>query len=93
MVLGVALSSLVVQNGLVYYLNKYVEGADKEQIIQLVRKSVDAIAKLPEETREQVVMGYDAALKMTFIGCAVLSFLAFLCIAPIKLPRLTPKPK
>ena len=32
MVLGVALSSLVLQNTLLYYLNEYVAGPDKERV-------------------------------------------------------------
>lgn len=33
MVSGVASSSLVVQNALVFYLNKFVTGQDKEKVI------------------------------------------------------------
>ena len=45
-VMGVAISSLILQNTLVGYLDSYVTGAEKEDIIQRVRKSVRAIAEM-----------------------------------------------
>lgn len=44
--MGVAISSLILQNTLVGYLDSYVTGAEKEDIIQRVRKSVRAIAEM-----------------------------------------------
>ncbi|KAM3457140.1 hypothetical protein MY3296_001192 [Beauveria thailandica] len=47
MVLGVALSSLVVQNALLHYLQLYVTGHDKEAIIARVRSSVSHLSAAP----------------------------------------------
>ncbi|KZL81709.1 major facilitator superfamily transporter [Colletotrichum incanum] len=88
MVLGVASSSLVVQNALVGYLDEYVQGPDKEEVIRKVRESVESIVKLPELYREQVVTSYEAALRTTFVCCTVIAFLSVCLLVPIKLPRL-----
>ncbi|KAK2034470.1 major facilitator superfamily transporter [Colletotrichum zoysiae] len=88
MVLGVASSSLVVQNALVGYLDEYVQGPEKDEVIRKVRESVESIVKLPELYREQVVLSYEAALRTTFLCCTVIAFLSVCLLVPIKLPRL-----
>jgi MFS family permease len=45
-VMGVAISSWIFQNSLIYHLEDKVTGADKDAIVQLVRKSVQAIVDL-----------------------------------------------
>ncbi|KAH6723161.1 major facilitator superfamily transporter [Leptodontidium sp. MPI-SDFR-AT-0119] len=87
-VLGVATSSLVLQNALLIYLEKLVIGPDKEEVIQKVRKSVRAIATLKPMYREQVIDAYAASLRATFVMSAVLSVAAFCMVIPLKLPRL-----
>jgi len=87
-VLGVACSSLVVQNALWYYLDAFVSGPDKDGVVAKVRKSVEAIRDLPVEYRESVVRSYDAALRVTFGCCIVLALVGLLLIVPIRLPRL-----
>ncbi|POR37203.1 Multidrug resistance protein fnx1, partial [Tolypocladium paradoxum] len=88
MVLGVAASSLVVQNALVHYLRLYVRGDDRDGVIARVRASVEAIAHLEQPYREQVVRSYEAALRLTFACCIVVAAVSVLLILPIKLPRL-----
>ncbi|KAF7561771.1 hypothetical protein G7046_g2373 [Stylonectria norvegica] len=88
MVLGVASSSLVVQNALVHYLAKYVRGEQRDEVIQRVRQSVEEIARLDSPYREQVVQSYEAALRLTFICCVVIASISVMLIIPIKLPRL-----
>ncbi|KAK3312398.1 major facilitator superfamily transporter [Apodospora peruviana] len=90
MVLGVACSSLVVQNALWYYLQLYVsgEGNEKDQIIERVRGSVEAIRDLEPLYREQVVQSYEAALRVTFLCCSVLALVSVCLIMPVRLPRL-----
>lgn len=88
MVLGVASSSLVVQNAFYRYLEAYVSGPDKEAIIEKARASVEAVRDMPPMYREQVIMSYEAALRLTFLCCTVLALVNFLLIAPVKLPRL-----
>ncbi|KAK0743724.1 major facilitator superfamily transporter [Schizothecium vesticola] len=92
MVLGVAVSSLVVQNSLWGYLDGFVEGPEKEAVIELVRQSVEAIRDLPEPYREQVVRSYEAALRATFLMCVVLAVVSMLLILPLRLPRLGRSP-
>ncbi|KAK1256250.1 hypothetical protein MKX07_008509 [Trichoderma sp. CBMAI-0711] len=89
LVLGVAMSSLVVQNALVHYLDVFVvDGPDKENVVRRVRKSVEAVAELEEPYREMVVRSYEAALRLTFVLCAVLAAIAVVVVLPMRLPRL-----
>lgn len=92
MVLGVSVSSLVVQNSLWGYLDGFVEGPEKEAVIELVRQSVEAIRDLPEPYREQVVRSYEAALRATFLMCVGLAVVSMLLILPLRLPRLGRSP-
>ncbi|KAK7956150.1 major facilitator superfamily transporter [Apiospora aurea] len=73
-VMGVAGSSLILQNALLRYLRDYV-GSDgtpqgdeaKLMLIAKVRASVEAVAALEDPVvREQVIRSYEAALRMTF---------------------------
>lgn len=91
-VLGVvALSSLVVQNALVYYLGLHVTGPDKESVIDRVRSSVEAVAALEQPYRERAVQSYESALRLTFGCCIVLAIVSVLLVLPVKLPRLRKK--
>lgn len=62
-VMGVAISSWIFQNALVYQLDHKVTGTEKEHIISLVRKSIRAIADLDTLHREQ---GMSPAERMLF---------------------------
>ncbi|KAB5535320.1 major facilitator superfamily domain-containing protein [Coniochaeta sp. 2T2.1] len=92
MVLGVAGSSLVVQNALLFYLRQYVDlpGGEEENrsVIELVREKVAAVKGLEGVAREQVIRSYEDALRLTFLCCAVLAVGNLLLVAPIRLPRL-----
>ncbi|KAK3324309.1 major facilitator superfamily [Cercophora scortea] len=88
MVLGVAVSSLVVQNALWYYLEMFVSGPDKVAVIELVRQKVEAIKDLDPMYQEQVVQSYEAALRIMFLCCSALALASVLLIVRIKLPRL-----
>ncbi|KAL2691877.1 hypothetical protein Neosp_002269 [[Neocosmospora] mangrovei] len=88
MVLGVASSSLVVQNALLHYLNVFVQGDEREDVIRRVRASVEEVLKLEPHYREQVVKSYEAALRLTFVCCTFFALLSVLLVLPIKLPRL-----
>lgn len=89
-VAGIAGSSLILQTSLSAFLDATVVGADKDEVVRAVRKSVGAIAKLQEPYRTQVVRGYEAALSLTFVCCAVLAAVSLLLLLPIKLPKLKP---
>lgn len=88
LVLGVAASSLVVQNALVVYLRRYVRGPDAEAVVGKVRASVEAVARLPQPYRRQVVASYEAALAWAFACCVLVAALSVLLVVPVRLPRL-----
>ncbi|KAF7910550.1 hypothetical protein BELL_0078g00150 [Botrytis elliptica] len=87
-VLGVAVSSLIVQNSLVGFLNANVVGPDKEKVIEAVRSSVQAVAGLEPHYRDQVIDSYAEALKAAYVFALVVSILSFAITIGIKLPKL-----
>ncbi|KAI0878905.1 major facilitator superfamily domain-containing protein [Hypoxylon argillaceum] len=100
-VLGVAASSLVFQNALLRYLVAYVSvvpddrggggGGEewKARLIERVRSSIEAVSELPDgQTKNEVIMSYEAACRATFLVCLVIAFLSMLLVLPVKLPRL-----
>lgn len=87
-VLGIAGSSLIVQNALWRYLEMYVSGPEKEEVIARVRQSVEAIRELEPVYQEQVIQSYEAAIRLTFMCCSVVAALSVLLAVPMKLPRL-----
>lgn len=97
MVLGVAGSSLVVQNTLWGFLNRWVtdEAArqggfvgGKTEVIEKVRENVEAVSKLRGLVLEQVVVSYEAAVRTTFLCCVAFAVVSGLLLAPVRLPRL-----
>ncbi|KAK8080606.1 major facilitator superfamily domain-containing protein [Apiospora hydei] len=95
-VMGVAGSSLILQNALLRYLRDYV-GSDgtpqgdeaKLKLIAKVRASVEAVAALEDPVvREQAVRSYESALRMTFLCCIGLALVNMALLLPVKLPRL-----
>lgn len=88
MVLGVALSSLVMQNALLYFLEREVVGPDKEAVIDAVRKSVHAIVDLPLVYQEQVVEAYALSLRAVFVMTAVLAAGTVVITLRLRLPML-----
>ncbi|KAL2830866.1 major facilitator superfamily domain-containing protein [Aspergillus cavernicola] len=87
-VMGVAASSWIFQNTLVYQLEEKVTEPNKEAVIQLVRKSVQAIAELDPLHQSQVIDSYAGALRLTFFSAAVWAALMLMMHAGIRLPRL-----
>ncbi|KAF3055639.1 Vacuolar membrane amino acid uptake transporter fnx2 [Daldinia childiae] len=94
-VLGVAFSSLVLQNALVRYLGAFVVppeglGQDwKDALIEKVRESVEAVAALPPgPVRDQVVASYEASIRLTFLFLVGFAAISVLLVLPVKLPRL-----
>ena len=86
--LGVAASSLIVQNGLVYFLDKWVTGPRKEEVIARVRNRVTAIFELEGETQREVVRAYEGAVRGTFVFAAVVAAVAVVITVGIRLPTL-----
>ncbi|KAH6677952.1 multidrug resistance protein fnx1 [Plectosphaerella plurivora] len=87
-VLGIASSSLVLQNALVALLARNVDGPKKWEVIEKVRSSIEAVIDLEEPYREQVILSYETAVRLTFVVCGVLAVISFCIIIPAKLPRL-----
>ncbi|CCD53786.1 hypothetical protein BofuT4_P133400.1 [Botrytis cinerea T4] len=87
-VLGVAVSSLIVQNSLVGFLNVNVVGPDKEKVIEAVRSSVQAVAGLEPHYRDQVIDSYAEALRAAYVFALAVSILSFGITIGIKLPKL-----
>jgi len=86
--MGVALSSLIVQNALVVYLDQFVTGQNKAEIIQQVRQSVRTIRDLNGLHQHEAITAYAAALRLTFISAIVFFVIVNLLILPVKLPHL-----
>ncbi|KAL8807589.1 MAG: hypothetical protein Q9182_000573 [Xanthomendoza sp. 2 TL-2023] len=90
-VMGVALSSLLVQNLLPGYLEQYVQGEDRretEQIIHLVRKSVHCIYDLDPIPRAQVQLAYEKSLRFAFLVSVVAFVSALALVIPVSIGRL-----
>ena len=99
-VLGIASSSLVLQNALRRYLELYIvvdgDGAEgghdaawKAALIERVRASVEAVAAIPDiDVREQVIHSYESAIRVTFLCCVAVAVICCLLIVPVRLPRL-----
>lgn len=103
MVLGIAGSSLVVQNSLWGYLDRYVTDdaalragykGGRQEVVEMVRESVEAVRKLAGwEVREQVVRSYEAAVRTTFLCCVGIAIVGCLLMIPVRLPRLGERKK
>ncbi|EEP75821.1 conserved hypothetical protein [Uncinocarpus reesii 1704] len=87
-VMGVAVSSWILQNSLLVYLNRSVTGDDKAEIIRRVRRSVSAISNLDRIHQNQVIHAYENALHMTFLSTIFPSLVVLFLLAPVRLPRL-----
>lgn len=88
MMLGISCSSLVVQNALWHYLEEFVQGSQKEFIVEEVRRSVESIRDLDQPYRDQVVGAYESALRVCFLCCVGLAVVNWGIMVPIRLPRL-----
>ncbi|KAI2615669.1 MFS general substrate transporter [Hypoxylon sp. NC1633] len=96
-VLGIAFSSLVLQNALRSFLTRLVAAppgepdpaAWKAALVERVRQSVEAVAQLPDgEVKDQVVASYEASVRLTFLCLVALAAVSVLLVIPVKLPRL-----
>lgn len=72
-VMGVAISSWVLQNSLVSYLDRSVTGDNKAEIIERVRKSVTAISELDSVHRNQGkwLQGYQPTTMLSVLANGV----------------------
>ena len=72
-VMGVATSSWIFQNTLLYKLKEMVTGSDKEAIIFIVRKSVQSIAGLDPVHRQQGRWSFIMSFLFFFFGAKLTS--------------------
>ncbi|KAL9088900.1 MAG: hypothetical protein Q9165_005957 [Trypethelium subeluteriae] len=87
-VLGVSVSSLIVQNALWQFLEQNVTGEGREEVIRLARKSVEAVRDLKGIHQEQVIEAYRQTLTLTFGSAIVMFSIVVGLLLAIKLPRL-----
>ncbi|KAF2747843.1 MFS general substrate transporter [Sporormia fimetaria CBS 119925] len=87
-VMGVSLSSLILQNALRGNLERLVKGVDKVKIIERVRKSVQAIKELEPVQQSQVIEAYTRSLRVTFISAIGVFVVVVLLLIPIRFPNL-----
>lgn len=90
-VMGVSISSLILQNALTAYLGQLVTGHDKDKVIERVRKSVRSIAKLNDRQQAQVIDAYSQSLRLVFISAAVTFFIVNALVLALNLPHLRSK--
>ncbi|KAF2739006.1 MFS general substrate transporter [Polyplosphaeria fusca] len=90
-VMGVSFSSLILQNALTAYLNRFVTGKHKGEIILRVRQSVRAIHDLDPTHRSQVIDAYARSLRVTFILAIAAFVLVNAVVFTIDLPNLRRK--
>ncbi|EJT97595.1 vacuolar amino acid permease [Dacryopinax primogenitus] len=83
-VLGVSLSSAVVQGLLNKYLHERITGPGSKELIERIRHSTALIPTLDPPTQAAAVDSYAQALRVVFILQTVISFLTFLCTLPIQ---------
>ncbi|KAI4938317.1 hypothetical protein J4E85_000757 [Alternaria conjuncta] len=87
-VMGVSLSSLILQNALTSYLEALVTGYNKAKIIQHVRKSVRSIIDLDAKHKSQVIEAYSRSLRLVFISAIAMFIIVNILVFAIELPQL-----
>ncbi|KAH7398224.1 major facilitator superfamily domain-containing protein [Pyrenochaeta sp. MPI-SDFR-AT-0127] len=90
-VMGVSISSLILQNALTAYLEQLVTGRHKQEIIQRVRKSVRSIIDLDPKHQSQVIDAYSQSLRLVFISAIAMFVIVNALVFAIKLPHLKKK--
>jgi len=83
-VLGVSLSSAVVQGLLNKFLHEKITGPGSRELIERIRHSTTVIPTLDPATQRAAVDSYAEALKVVFILQAAVSCLTFLCCLPVQ---------
>ncbi|KAA8902961.1 major facilitator superfamily transporter [Sphaerosporella brunnea] len=87
-VLGIASSSLIVQNFLAVFLKAEITGPNKEELIEKVRKNVQSIFDLDPAVQAQVTKSYEAALRICFVYIAVAMLISALLVVKVSFPVL-----
>ena len=90
-VIGVAVSSLIVQNALWKYLEQNVTGDGKEEVVRLVRQSVAAMKDLKGVHLQEAIQAYRQTLTLTFGFAVVVFVVAVGLVVMARLPTLPRK--
>ncbi|EHY55071.1 hypothetical protein HRR83_005673 [Exophiala dermatitidis] len=89
---GVAISSWILQNALLVYLDRSVSAQPdqetKARIIATVRKSIASIRDLDPLHKGEVINAYAQSLRVTFAVGIIFTVLSICLVWPIRLPRL-----
>ncbi|KAK8869741.1 hypothetical protein IAR55_000309 [Kwoniella newhampshirensis] len=88
-VLGVAISSAIVQSIVQTDLNKAITGSEAAEIIYLIRHSTSSIHTLPAKYQLPAIEAYDHALHYVWIfnlGVSVLTILALMIVKEEEMP-------
>jgi len=83
-VVGVGLSSAVLQGVLTAELHKHITGPGSEKLIADIRHDASIISGLPPDQREAAVLSYQIGLQSVFIMNACLAFVCLLATLPIR---------
>ncbi|KAI5481878.1 MFS general substrate transporter [Pseudohyphozyma bogoriensis] len=83
-VLGISLSTAILQNALARTLPSVIKGPDAETIISRLREDISTIRTLAPELREVVTGAYASALRSVFLATAGMGILCLLAILPIQ---------
>jgi len=83
-VLGVSLSGAIVQGVLLRELRSKITGPGSEEIIEKIRHSTLFIHELEPSLQKDATDSYATAIRVVFIGQAVMAFLTFLSSLPIQ---------
>ena len=94
-VVGVATSSLIVQNILRWGLAREVDGSgwgaskeEDERVREMVRRSVEEVAKLNDGYRRQVIRAYERALLGAFWWAVVATVIGAAMVLVVRVPEL-----
>ncbi|KAK4700525.1 hypothetical protein P7C70_g5721, partial [Phenoliferia sp. Uapishka_3] len=82
-VLGISLSTSILQNTLRTELPKVITGKHAAKIISKIRSDVGIIRTLEPELREGAIQAYQIAMRYVFIAITIAAFLALCAIIPI----------
>lgn len=93
-ILGVSISSWILQNTLNVYLDRYVSGSDaaKADIIRRVRTSIKTIRTLDPVAKAEVIRAYASALQWTFAAGIVVAVVVLALVLPVRLAALQSGP-
>ncbi|KAH8926333.1 MFS general substrate transporter [Atractiella rhizophila] len=83
-VVGVALSSSLMQSVLTAQLRQRIHGPGAEDLIEEIRHRSSIVRELEPDIQLDAILSYRAGLRAVFIFNAALTFICFLCTLPIK---------